>query len=181
MAEQYVWPLTPVSVSTGDLAQETTLQDVLTELEAVNVSTTSLAAEDFATETTLAALAAEDFATQTTLAALNAKVAAADTGNVVIASSVLPTGAASESTLSDVLTEVEEINTQVTGMNTEISAINNRLAGSLAPVAYDEIVQTYVGATTNLDTVVYKLASVTVKTLTFSYDGSNRLSGVVAT
>jgi hypothetical protein len=46
-------------------------------------------------------------------------------------------------------------------------------------VAHDEVVVTYVGATTLISTVVYKLATVTVATLTFSYDGSNRLIGVV--
>lgn len=75
-------------------------------------------------------------------------------------------GGATEVTLEAVLTQVEEINAKV--------------SGSLTPVEFDETVITYVGATTKIDTVVYKLATVTVKTLTMSYDGSDRLTGVVA-
>jgi hypothetical protein len=51
--------------------------------------------------------------------------------------------------------------------------------GFMVPVAYNEIVNTYVGAGTDLDTVTYKASGTTVATLTFSYDGSNRLIGVV--
>lgn len=78
-------------------------------------------------------------------------------------------GGATEVTLQDVLTEV--------------TALNTRMAGSLAPVAFDELVMTYVtvgNGIGEIETVTYKLASTTVKTLTLSYDGSNRLSGVVA-
>lgn len=75
-------------------------------------------------------------------------------------------GGATEVTLDAVLTQVQEINAKV--------------GGSLTPVEYDETVITYVGATTKIDTVVYKLATATVKTLTMSYDGSDRLTGVVA-
>jgi hypothetical protein len=39
------------------------------------------------------------------------------------------------------------------------------------PLNYDSIELTYVGATNNLATVVYKLATVTVETLTFAYVG----------
>lgn len=58
-----------------------------------------------------------------------------------------------------------------------------RLSGSLVPAAFDEIDLTYVAAgagTGQIATAVYKLASATVKTLTMSYDGSDRLSSVVA-
>jgi hypothetical protein len=57
----------------------------------------------------------------------------------------------------------------------------NPVAGNLVPVAYNELVISYVGATTDISTVVYKQATVTVATLTLSYDGSNRLIGVVRT
>jgi hypothetical protein len=58
-----------------------------------------------------------------------------------------------------------------------------RLSGSLVPAAYDEIALTYVtvgNGIGQIETATYKLATVTVKTLTLSYDGSDRLSGVVA-
>lgn len=76
-------------------------------------------------------------------------------------------GGATEVTLDAVLTEIE--------------ALNARTAGSLAPVEFDSYEISYVGATTDISTVVYKLGVATVKTLSFSYDGSNRLTGIVAT
>jgi hypothetical protein len=72
----------------------------------------------------------------------------------------LPTGAATEATLS---------------------AFSSKSASSAVTVPFDEQVITYVGATTRIDTVVYKLAGSTVATLTMSYDGSDRLVGVVKT
>jgi len=104
-------------------------------------------------------------------------------------------GGATEATQLDVLTAAQAIETATEASQTSLasiaaedfatqttlSALNAKSAGSLAPVAHDEVVTTYVGATTRIDTVVYKLATVTVRTLTFSYDGSDRLTGVVAT
>jgi hypothetical protein len=69
----------------------------------------------------------------------------------------------------------------VTVSNSDITALNQRLGGALVPVKYDELVISYVGATTDISTVVYKLATVTVATVTLSYDGSSRLIGVVRT
>jgi len=57
--------------------------------------------------------------------------------------------------------------------------LNVLIKSSLVPVAYDETVIAYVGATTDIASVVYKLATATVATLTFTYDGSNRLVDVV--
>lgn len=59
------------------------------------------------------------------------------------------------------------------------TALNNKTAAGLVVSEHDEIVTTYVGATTRINTVVYKLATVTVATITMSYDGSDRLVGVV--
>lgn len=66
---------------------------------------------------------------------------------------------------------------------TEITAINSfaaKTAAALVAVPFDTIDLTYVGATTNIDTAIYKLGATTVRTLTLSYDGSGRLSAVVA-
>lgn len=85
---------------------------------------------------------------------------------VSLASSPLPTGAATAANQAS-----------------EIALLTARLTGSLTPVAFDEIALTYVVAGNGIGqiaTAVYKLATVTVKTLTFSYDGSDRLSGTVA-
>ena len=61
--------------------------------------------------------------------------------------------------------------------------LDTRLSGSLVPAAYDEVQLTYVtvgNGIGQIQTAVYKLATVTIKTLTFTYDSSDRLSGVVA-
>jgi hypothetical protein len=60
-----------------------------------------------------------------------------------------------------------------------LSQLASRTSGSLAPYEYDEVANTYVGTTTDLDTVIYSFQGNPVATLTFSYDGSNRLIGVV--
>jgi hypothetical protein len=58
-------------------------------------------------------------------------------------------------------------------------AFSAKSASAFVNVPFDETVITYVGATTNIATVVYKLAAATVQTLTLTYDGSNRLIDVL--
>ena len=82
------------------------------------------------------------------------------------ASSVSIPGVAAEATLSTV--------------SSTLTALTNKSAGALVPEAFDEIVLAYVGATTKVATATYKLATVTVATLTFTYDGSDRLTNTVA-
>jgi hypothetical protein len=56
------------------------------------------------------------------------------------------------------------------------------VGGNLVPKVYDSIALTYRVSAPGLgeiDTVVYKLGVVTVATLVLTYDGSNRLIGVV--
>lgn len=61
------------------------------------------------------------------------------------------------------------------------AAFSNKTASAFINVPFDETVIAYVGATTNIASVTYKLATVTVNTLTLTYDGSNRLIDVVKT
>ena len=72
----------------------------------------------------------------------------------------LPTGAATQATLNTLTT---------------------KSASAFVTVAFDETIITYVGATDRINTITYRLAASTVATLTMSYDGSNRLTGVVRT
>lgn len=65
--------------------------------------------------------------------------------------------------------------------NASLTTLVNKLPAGIIPVKFDQIVTTYVGATTDISTVVYKSAGVTVATLTLSYDGSNRLIDVTRT
>ncbi len=99
---------------------------------------------------------------QTTSAGSLAVVIASDQSPVAVsaASLPLPAGAATEATLS---------------------AFSDKTAGSLVPELHDYLDITYVGATTDIDTVVYKTGGsggTTVATLTMGYDGSNRLTSV---
>jgi len=139
---------------------EATLSAVQSAVDSLDTKTIAV---DTGNVTVVASALPTGATTEATLSALNTKVTVIDTGAVTITSSALPTGAATEATLSTLQTTVTA-----------------RLAGSLTPVAYDQVVQAYVGATTRLATVVFKLATVTVRTLTFTYDGSDRLINVVA-
>lgn len=82
---------------------------------------------------------------------------------VTVASVPLPTGAATEATLA---------------------TFSAKTAGALVPVAFDYQAITYVGATTDINTVTFKTGGsggTTVATLTMGYDGSNRLTSVTKT
>lgn len=82
-----------LGVGTAEAVAEGTLpvSGTVTANAGTNLNTSALALESGGN---LATIAAKDFATQTTLAALNAKVTAVNTGAVVVSSSALPTGAA---------------------------------------------------------------------------------------
>ncbi len=63
------------------------------------------------------------------------------------------------------------------------TSLLTKLTGSLVPTAFDEIDLTYVpsgNGVGQVQTAVYKLAASTVKTLTLTYDSSNRIATVVA-
>ncbi len=112
-------------------------------------------------------LPVQDSAAEASLASIDGNVIKADTDNVTIVSSTLPTGAATETTLGNTLTAVAEFSAKT--------------AGSLVPEAFDYQEIAYVGASTDIDTVIYKTggaAGSTVATLTMGYDGSGRLETV---
>jgi hypothetical protein len=102
---------------------------------------------------------------QAVMAASSPVVIASNQSAVPIsaASLPLPSGAATESTLS---------------------SFSTKSASSDIHVAYDYRVFTYVGSTQNIDTIVYKTGGsggTTVATQTFGYDGSNRLTSITTT
>jgi hypothetical protein len=66
-------------------------------------------------------------------------------------------------------------------VNTTLAALSAKTAGALVPFAHDEVVNTYIGVTSRIATTVYKLAGVTVATVTYTYDGSNRLVNILRT
>lgn len=62
-----------------------------------------------------------------------------------------------------------------------VAALNSKTAAALVPENHDYIALSYVGATTDIQTVTYKQggpSGTTVATLTLVYDGSNRLTSV---
>lgn len=146
----FIYPASQVTV-TG-VALESTQQQVLTAVEAIDSNTdgleaafTTLNSKDFATQTTLSALNDKVTAvntgavvvsssalptgasTEATLSALNAKVTAVDTGAVVVSSSALPTGAATESTLSILNAKVTAVNTGAVTISSALPAGTNNI------------------------------------------------------
>lgn len=93
--------------------------------------------------------------------------------HVIVDSSALPTGASTSANQTTANTSLADIDTNIAA----------RLTGSLVPTAFNEQVLTYVGTTTQISTVTYKLAGTTVKTLTLTYDSNTppRIIDVVAT
>lgn len=147
--QQFTWP--PISVSASN-------PSIGTPGSAAPSSATTVAGEDGSgilrivkTDASGQLIVTPDPASQT---------------HVIVDSSALPTGAATEATLASAQ-----------------AVLSTRLAGSFVPSAYDSVALTYVpsgNGVGQVQTAVYKLATTTVKTLTLSYDSSNRLSGVVA-
>lgn len=112
---------------------------------------------------------------------------------VAITGSVLPSGAATEAKQDDQITEAVAANALLTSIDGKVATeakqdslialVTARLAGSLAPVAFDEVDLTYVTVGNGIgqvETAVYSLASTPVKTLTFTYDANDQLSNVIA-
>jgi hypothetical protein len=105
----------------------------------------------------------------------NAGVTDAQTQRVVVANDqTLPISAASLPLPAGAATSA----LQTTG-NSAITTLSTKTGASMVAVAHDEVVVTYVGSSNRISTVTYKLATATVATLTFAYDGSDRLTGVV--
>lgn len=111
--------------------------------------------------------------------------------NVVIASGLanpLPVqDSAAEASLASIDTKLTNpLPVSVSGVATEatLSAFSNKTASAAVHEAFDYQSISYVGATTDIDVVVYKSGGsggTTVATLTMGYDGSNRLTSVTKT
>lgn len=157
-------------ITAVDTDNVTVISSALPAGAATEASLSSIDAK-VATETTLSSIDVK-VATETTLSALNAKVTAVDTGSVTVASSALPTGASTSANQATA-------NASLSAIEADIDALNARVPSGLVPEKFDEVVLTYVGATEDINTVVFRESATTVATLTFSYDGSNRLTGVV--
>lgn len=126
-AKDFATETTLAALAAEDFATQTTLAAADSKLDSidqaqdqivVSLGQIEIFTQASATEATLAdvktaveSIAAEDFATQTTLASLNAKVTAVDTGAVVVSSSALPSGASTEATLSALNAKVTAVNT----------------------------------------------------------------------
>ena len=204
----FIWPLTPVSVvgvaTEATLLQvEQNTSDTVTELQTVNTTLAGVASEatlaGVATEATLTSAAGSLSSIDTKLTApLAVSGPLTDTQlrnspiEVDVTASVLPTGAATEATLAGVATEAT---LATLGTETTLLAIDNstaniqniltdisvKTAGSLVPLFYDNLEITYVTSgpgTGEISTVVYYDGSTVVATLTFTYDGSDRLQTV---
>lgn len=185
---QFVYP--PVTIDTAGLATEATLLQVETNT-ADTVTEIQTLTSTVLTDTQLRAtpVPVSGPLTDAQLRATAVPVSAA--------SLPLPANAAQENTLQSAVNELITISStdfatestlssiQNTSNNiqTAVDALNARIAGSLAPVEFDEQVISYVVAGNGageIFQIVYKLATVTVLTVTLSYDSSDRVTGVVA-
>lgn len=99
-----------------------------------------------------------------------------------------PVGGATAANQVLEIAQLTAINSNTAGLLTDTelraSPVAVSIAGSLVPEAFDYQDITYVGATTNINTVVYKSGGsggTVVATLTMGYDGSNRLTSVTRT
>lgn len=156
----FIYPLTPVTVATGDLATEATLQAVQADTDAIETAVESIDSKTPA------------------LASGRVPVDGSGVTQPISAAALpLPTGAATEASLAALA--AEDFATQTT-----LAALSAKSASSAVTVAYDYQSFTYVAAGNGvgeIETVVYKSGGAggsTVATLTMAYDGSNRLSSV---
>lgn len=72
-------------------------------------------------------------------------------------------------------------NTKLDSILLDTNSLVAKTAAGIVPNQHDYILTTYVGATTRISTVTYKLggaSGTTVATLTLAYDGSDRLTSV---
>lgn len=100
--------------------------------------------------------------------------------HAVIDASALPIGAATSALQTTGNASLSSISSSTTAISASLTA---KLSGSLVPTAFDEVDLTYItsgNGTGQIGVAEYKLATVLVKTLTLTYDASNRLSTVVA-
>lgn len=67
------------------------------------------------------------------------------------------------------------------GLDVHMLNVDQLLGAATADVAWDYQEIAYVGATEDVDTIIYKTggaAGTTVRTLTFGYDGSSRITSI---
>lgn len=89
-----------------------------------------------------------------------------------------PVGGATEVLQQDQLIELQAINQNTDEIEPKLNEIKSKIGAVLITEPFDNIQITYVGITTNINTVTYKLGITTVATLTLGYDGSDRLTSV---
>lgn len=108
--------------------------------------------------------------------------------HVTVDQSALPAGAATSAKQDSQITQLNNIQTTSgeTATNTlatssTLSALSAKTASALVTVPFDNLSVTYVGSTSDINTVTYKSGVTTVATLTMGYDGQGRLTTVVRT
>ena len=187
-----------VSNTTGT-ATEATLASFFAAFSGTDFATettlTSLAAEDFATEATLSTASgnilalltsfnAEDFASETTLAAFSTAFGLTDFATETTLTALAAEDFSTEATQALVLAQLVALNALDFATETTLlaqAADVAKLVG-FAITEFDEVDITYVLAGNGIgeiSTVIYKLATVTLSTLTLTYNASNQLTNVL--
>lgn len=86
-----------------------------------------------------------------------------------------------QNTLTSIDNSLTNVDTSLNNVEAGVDSVNAKLGSSLVTEKHDYVSLTYVGASTDIQTVTYKdggVAGTTVATLTLGYDGSNRLTSV---
>lgn len=109
-----------------------------------------------------------------------------DNNGVLNVNATLGAGAATAANQVLEIAQLTAINSNTSGSASEatLAAFSAKTASAAVHEAFDYQAITYVGATTDISTVVYKSGGAggsTVATLTMGYDGSNRLTSVTKT
>jgi len=160
---------TAVDLTTTAVNTVKTAADLTTT--AVNTVNTTTGTVKTAVDLTTTAVNTVKTAADLTTTAVNAVKTAADLTTTAV--NAVKTAADLTTTAVDLTTTaVNTVKTTVESTNTKLDTLLTRVAGSLVNVAHNQIVPNLAGATT--DIYVYKLATVTVKTLTISYADSSK-------
>lgn len=89
--------------------------------------------------------------------------------------------ATAQTSLDSINTSLTNIDTSLNSVETSSTNLDQKIAAALVVEKHDYLAITYVGVTTDIDTVTYKdggAAGTVVATLTMGYDGNGRLQSV---
>jgi chromosome segregation ATPase len=180
----FVYPKLAAQVSTSGLATEAKQDLIITEVQATNTALGDVNSELDLHTTELQSINTELDTQTTELQSVNTELDTQTTAlNDINSELDTQTTALNDvnSELDTQTTALNDINTELNTQTTELQNLVQKLPASFVNIDYDEVILTYVGSSTRINTATFRKSAVTVRILTFSYDINDRLDGVVAT